>query len=385
MKKISKSIIGIILAITIFFCGITKPYVVDASTISDVYIINKFYRLLNLKQYEKRTEMTYGAYREMLMEMLTNADNKENRVGFYNVKAITMPVVLDQINAEEYYDVWENAKSVANDIKAYLVYSYTMAYEETDFYYTGARFDVVFIGTVESQRKILSMNRALGGIVEKYKTKIMTLKGVESYAINMNKVCIPQNIVVKLYNGKKITVEFKEYCQKVAAKEVGYDSWPAAYHKACCIALKNYALYHAMTKSDDGGYYVCGYSGEGQDYNPNINCDKWPKLMKALDDTWNGFITNSSGDCFETQYRSGNKSSHSAYNRKSSGILIQNQAKAFAENGKDYKYILEYFYSNSPASNGKALRFISLYNHKYVRIGSYYYECSHCGDRKGSI
>lgn len=378
-KCLIKKIRCIMVCVVLVCCTFLGSIKVSATTFDDSYIIKKFYKLLDLKQYDKRAEMTCGEYKETLTEMMKDPYFDSNKIGFYNVKSVITPMVLTEVSAKEYSDVWEQCFEIASNVKAYLVYSFTVAYEETDFYNTGAQFDVVFVGTAEGKRKIISMNRALDQIVNQYKLS----KGISNYAVDMNKVCMPKEIKVKMKDGRVVTVDFKLYCKRVAAQEVGYDKWPEAYHKACCVALKNYAMFHYLTRSADAGFHVFGYEDKGQNYNSSIQYNKWPNLMNAMDSVWNEFLSNNSGDCILTQYRSGNKAEHDISNKKSSGIMVQNQAKSFADDGKSYVYILNYFYGYSEASNGQALKYVHIPEHNYEYIGSYFYRCKRCGNVKG--
>lgn len=375
------------LALAVILCCLfiaVKPCAVMAEETDDSTLIQTFYETLNSKDYEKRATMAAGAYREDLLWMLSDEEKRLNHIGMYNVSRVTEVAVLGEISAYEYPDLMANAEETADDYKAYLVRSYITAYEESEFYSTGERYDIIFVGTVDGERKILSMNRALAGTVNCFLEESCGESGISPNSLIVsNAVCKPDEIKVKMSDTEVITVDFKIYCKKVAAQEVGYDSYSMERHKACCIAVKNYALYKVFEASPDMGFHIWANQSDGQEYFPDIQYTNWPNVMAAMEATWDICLTDSSGKCVYTEYRSGTKAEHTEYDHQGSGTLLQNRAKEMADAGKSYKDILDYFYSNSPVTNYTTLLYPMLTDHSYSYLNEKgYYQCSKCGQIK---
>lgn len=283
------------------------PVTVRAEENEDYELICDFYETLNEKNYGARVGMTAGDYHDTLAGIVGDPYYVQNRLGLYNVRSVDEVSILGEISA---------------DSKAYLVQSCITAYENTPFYFTGERFDIIFVGTIAGERKIISMNTALDSTVRDYMENVL---GISLYG-NSAGMCTPDVIVVHLTDGRNVEVDFKEYCQKVACSEVGYDSYDTDYHKASCIALKCFAMYRVYTRSADVNYDIDSTSDNAQIYDPDIDCSPWPRLLAALDSTWSTVLTDSSGNIFESGYRSGNKPQHQEYNYQSSGVMLHSNA-----------------------------------------------------------
>lgn len=371
-----------VLGLGVLLWGMSAGGVMAGDIDTDTMLIESFYEKLDEKDYEGRADLAAGEYYELLTDMYQNEYYSENNIGFYNVESVDNVVVLGEVpdNGYSYSYVWESVKETSSDVTAYLVKSDVVAKEITDFYYTGTRYDVLFVGTVEQERKIVSMNTALRNLVDEY------VGGrsdglASSYSLNINsRACIPDEIKVKMSDGTISTVDFKTYCKRVAAQEVGYDSRPVAYHKSGCIALKNFAMYRYLTAGPDAGSHIGADTGT-QVYIPDINYNGWPNLMNAMDQTWHIFMMDASGNCFESGYRSGDDPEHSQYDHEHSGIMLQNKAKTMAENGKTYQEILEYYYAYSSVTNNGAVYYKTLEEHNYQNTGSHY-TCYRCGHMK---
>lgn len=355
------------------------PVTVKAEENEDYELICDFYATLNEKDYGARVGMTVGDYHDTLAGIVGNPYYVQNRVGLYNVVSVDEVNILGEIPATEYWDLSQYASEISENPRAYLVQSYTTAYENTSFYFTGERFDVIFVGSIAGERKIISMNTALDSTVRNYMENVL---GISLYG-NSTGMCIPDVIVVRLSNGKNVEVDFKEYCQKVACSEVGYDSYDTDYHKASCIALKCYAMYRVYIEPADGGYHINSTTND-QIYDPDIDCSSWPRLLAALDSTWSTVLTDSSGNIFKSGYRSGNKPEHQEYNYQSSGIMLQNNAISQANAGWTFQQILAYAYSYSDKTGGTELKYVLLSEHVYEWQSDGSYRCSVCG-RYGNI
>ena len=99
--------------------------------------------------------------------------------------------------------------------------------------------------------------------------------------------------------------------------------------------------------------------------------------MKALDAVWSIYIADANGYCVCTQYRGSNSVDYSQAIKKASGMLAEEAALDMAKQGKTYKQILEYYYSNSDAANYTSITYQTLHDHYYVTENTYK-RCKYC-------
>lgn len=344
----------------------------DDSHVTDELLIRESVDCLNSKDYTNRLSYFGESYQNMLVELMENVDNFENKIGFYNVENINIISIKKLAYTNIYLDQYESASKEAEDIVLYAVTLEVDAYSTSEFYDDGIRTDVYAVGSLKDERKIISIRKATEPII------LHTSNGISSYDAYIGECfTFPEQIKVQKSNNQIVSVDFKLYCKRVVAKEVGYDSWGANYHKSCALAAKNYALHKILTCSPDLGYHILA-TESNQVYDENINYNGWPNLMNALEQTWNQVIVDSKGYCVNTEYRSGTKPEHEQYDRASSGKLIQKSAKNMSDNGASYSQILSYFYSNSPEASGTIILKNCNAPHIWVNYGNYK-KCRKCG------
>lgn len=377
MKKMRKYLLCLIVLCCTVIAIASLP--VQATENEDLALINNFYSALNDKNYVARAEMTVGDYHDMLVDITENAFCVENRLGFYNVESVNEVEVLGSIPVAEYPDLLRYATEISTEYQAYLVRSDITAYEDTEFYFTGERYDIIFVGTVEESRKIISVNTALDSTVRNY----MQDQGISTYMLRPN-ICLPVTIRVKLANGSVVTVDFKEYCKKVACSEVGYDSYNTNYHKASCIALKNYAYYRRCIEPADNYFHINATTAD-QIYDPNVDCSPFPNLLSALDEVWNIFITDTNGNIMITEYRSGKEDRHQQYATKASGVMLHSNAIVQANEEWLYTDILEYAYDSAERLGYRKMTYAYIFSHVYELQPDGNYKCRTCGDYQGVI
>lgn len=165
---------------------------------------------------------------------------------------------------------------------------------------------------------------------------------------------MPSTIRVGRVNPKTKKVEkvdkvnFKTYCKVVACAEVGYSSsGHANYHKSSILAVKNYGWWRVLNPRKASSGYDIVDNVDDQIYNPekhNISSSSYSRLMGHVNDVWNVIMVNSEKKVFKAMYATGNSTNHTYQHR---GRLYHYGAKVFAEQGRGYKWILEYYYSYS--------------------------------------
>lgn len=382
MKKKSR----ILLIFTLVFCQLAAflmPAKAETTENTDEVIITESYYLLGSQEYEERAKLMAGEYQELILSLIGNSYYEENHIGMYNVTGIRNVNILCEVGATEYPDVLEMCNEISEEVKAYLVRYEVTAIEDTEFYANGEKYDIVFMGTVDAKRKILSINPAFATIITNYQNE-GTITSRASLDLDVL-ICIPETIRVQMEDDTVSEIDFKLYCKKVAAAEVGFNSRNMNYHKACCIALKNYALYRILTAPYDQGFHLSYSSSSAQNYDPETDISIFPKVMLALDVTWKTFMVDANGNCILSEYRSGTKEEHDIFREKSSGTLLQDEAYEMSEEGDTYIEILNYFYSYSHRTNGAALNYKLLSLHSYTALLGGASKCSVCGHIKYDV
>lgn len=337
--------------------------------ISDYGLISKSCKLLNKEDFLGRANLFYGEYKKDLVDMTNHPEYANQHIGMYNVQSIRI-LSVKQASPSSLYDSVMNDACELESVRVYEVRSKVKTYEESAFYNTGERKDYYFLGTKNGRRYIFSINSVVDGNVDEIESNVQTY-------VMPKKNCLPDVISVKRGNGVIQNVDFKKYCQVVAACEVGYNSYNSEWHKARCVALKNYALHKIWIAPVDKGFHVTDDQST-QVYNPSINLSEFPRLMIALNTIWNDVLVDSSGNVIETQYRGSKATDYQSALGKGSGILPEEESLELAKSGKTYKEILWYYYDNAKLLNYKRISMKAFYDHSYVEYSSYR-RCSRCG------
>lgn len=150
---------------------------------------------------------------------------------------------------------------------------------------------------------------------------------------------VPQSIRVYRVNlGRVDVVPFNFYAKHVLPSE-WYGSWPMESLKAGAMAVKTYAWYWI---SKGGKWPSLGADVKDttadQVYNPNYS---YPATDAAVDATWNYKMTRG-GSLFESHYLAG--SYGPGYEQGYEGWMTQWGTKYWADQGKDWQWILHYYY-----------------------------------------
>jgi hypothetical protein len=153
-------------------------------------------------------------------------------------------------------------------------------------------------------------------------------------------------------------VDFKDYVKNVLPNE-WIASWSTDALKAGAMAVKTYAWYRVLNPKNSQ-YKKKGFDVRDdtcdQVYKPNSAV---PKTSQAVDETWDWVMTRN-GKIFEAQYVSGTPGSPEpcvVKGRKKKcypGRMSQWGTQYWAEQGKDWQWILHYYYD--PINLSKANR-----------------------------
>lgn len=178
----------------------------------------------------------------------------------------------------------------------------------------------------------------------------------EPYAI-LNKRTVPTSnttIVHGTYVGgaykSKETLKFHDYCLAVSAGEVKTTYFDGAARQACDVAIKTYTWHYKIVPIDsahgvDIKNTMQAYEPTLVDVNKKVTTD-----YNAVKDIW---MESYSGAIFEASYGAGKENDAG----KAGGRLMQNGCRYLVSQGKSLYDCLHYYYDNSTASSGGAIRF----------------------------
>ena len=270
------------------------------------------------------------------------------------------------------------------DISIYLVKSDIDTIVQNDFYYNGINYNLVFIGTVDSERKIVAFRMPLADTVEVQVGEEEALEysairfGTETATCSTRSVCtynlLPSSIKVKRWyhgDGSIETVSLQKYVKVVACAELGYINRDADYHYAGILAIRNYGWYYIVTADSNASYHVTDtcetnstYTTSYQQYMPDTywNNSTWNTMYSRVETIWDkNFFTTDYSRVYSWY------TTNSSYGLQNSGRMNLNIANDLANAGNDYEYILNYFYGNSYQSSGD-LKFVTIGNHVFYSL-----------------
>lgn len=323
---------------------------------------------------------------EGFKEFLNDSDNVQEKVGVLNVNAAMLKDVVeikledaDNMLAEDYD---------GQDVKVYAVGADFQVKQDSKYFSNGTSYYLLSLVNQNDQWKVneLAQIAEPGSLLEKGYTfndeyavtedmiearqagYLMNGEGeifadidgnpVEAtpYAI-LNKRTVPTDSTTISYgtytNGvykSKQSLKFHDYCLGVSAGEVKTTTFDGAARQAVNVAIKTYTWHYKIVPIDSA--HGVDIKNTMQAYKPNdvsIN-KKVTTDYNAVKDVW---MESNSGAIFEALYGAG------SYNDagKEGGRLMQNGCRYLVSQGKSLYGCLHYYYDNSTASSGGAIRF----------------------------
>jgi uncharacterized repeat protein (TIGR01451 family) len=148
---------------------------------------------------------------------------------------------------------------------------------------------------------------------------------------------LPSTIrVLRTATGQVEVVNFKDYVKNVLPNE-WIPSWDMNALKAGAMAVKTYAWYWTIHQKYPGQNYDVKDSTADQVYVPGTSS---PRTNQAVEETWNWVMTKT-GEIFQAQYDSGTAGSPDPLYP---GRMSQWGTQYWAETGKDWQWIVHYYY-----------------------------------------
>lgn len=292
-------------------------------------VIYQYYRLLSEGDYERVLTILGGEYYDDAVGILQNEDCKKNKVGLYNIKKASVKSIVQIINPDDVlaqFGIEKNVKWVY-EVEVDFEVHYKSEYIKNGL--AKRYFILNRDGKIIGCTSVLSDDNDNGIMLTSCDTPKKGIKGNPA--------------TIKVYRVKKKTIDtvgFLGYCKSVTVNEVGYD-WKQDALNACALAIKNYGVSRKYNKKyPDLGYDVKDTEVD-QVYNPGK--PKMDKCNKAVNNIWYYFMYDANGGLFPGFHV--HNISINSYAKKNGGILSQTKSRDLADDKKDWKEIVKYFYN----------------------------------------
>lgn len=339
MKRIMK-----IVMVFLLVCNLCVGNICYART-SDENVIYKYYELLSEGKQNDVLALLGGEYYSDASVILRNESNKANKIGLYNIKKASIRSIIRIINPNEIpveFDTYVNAKSVYEVNVDFEVYC------ENEYIQNGLAKRYFILDT---NSKIIGCTSIM---VENNNDGIMTLgydtpkKGIKGNPSTIK--------VLRTKSGTIETVGFYKYCKVVTVNEVGYN-WKQDALDACALAIKNYGVARKYTKK----YPEFGYDIKDDEYDQVYDPKKtaMDKCNQAVSNIWYFFIYDAKDGLFPGFHV--HSVAVSPYAKKNGGVVSQIKSRDLANDGKNWKQIVKYFYNRASGTD---------YYNKDVAVGN---------------
>ena len=330
----------------------------------DMALIYDYFNTINNKDYEANYKLWS---RERAAELKdVSKQNAIEKMGMWSVSHVDMGSIelLGDVT-NNYYADNSGVSSDSVRKRSYLVKAGMAVLQDNPYFYNGDNYIILTCGDEGPVRKLYGDSLPMPELILKYADEKDVIRYCEArftderggYTLETDSGAktigksigrMPSSIRVRrVSRGVTQTVNFKTYCKVVACYEVGYNSRHENYHKSSFMAVKTYGWWRTLSPYASQGYDIKDNSDD-QWYRPetyDINSSQWSRLMAHIDQVWNVVMVNSDKNIFKSIYATDGSGYSIIQNR---GRLYHIQANEFANAGRSYPWIFDYFYSNSP-------------------------------------
>ncbi len=344
----------------------------------DNMIVENYYDYISDESWDELLGLMGTEYESEMESYINSSYYQENNLGVYSIEKVNSIENKGLVASAAYLPIVDACEG--EDISIYLIKSDIETKVDNEFYFDGINYNLVFIGTVDGERKIVafrmplldtieecgSEEEAVGYSAMRFGTEATTYS---SFICSYNQ--LPSTIKVarwKYGNGIIETVDLQKYVKVVACAELGYVSRDEDYHYAGILAIRNYGWYNVVTADSNASYHVtdtnetCSeYSNSYQVYNPGTywNNSTWTTMYNRVEDIWNMNFFSTDYSRIYSWY-----TTRDGLGTENSGRMNLNLANNMANDAKTYQEILNAFYGNSYQSTGD-LKFELVGMHTY--------------------
>jgi len=318
----------------------------------------KEYKLVNIKELPKEIIPAIGA------SVSRNGDLDGERFFYCGIKMSVDKEEKWLYNGVNYRVIIMKKENGSWKIEGIVVPSYRVIVEKGFGFGTVEESASVKIEQEMEQKGLVKNYR--GDIIEDLRPTDADLKK-EKGLINANDTKItanneqirPSRIKVYFTNPDNVTywrnarypVPFYDYVQDVLPNE-WEGGWPTESLKAGALACKMYGWFHVYHPKWNYSPYYADVK-DNTDDQVYVAGSRYPNTTQAINSVGGIGICRNDGNIFETHHFNGSYGAGGYH----SGYMWQWGTKYWADNGKNYDYMVHYYYDYSPSSGGQSVTY----------------------------
>lgn len=346
--------------------------IATATTIDEeMTLINTYVECLDTGNVDNIRELLCEEEKEEFNSFISNEENSENKIGYYNYKSAELISVTECTQILSSLDYKITDYSNIENLSAWECIINVETYEDTKFLHHGNNKFIIVLGNrydgipviisivrdkIWSETNCCEENDSLGVDLLSYDAPVS--------APSLGVWTTPSTITVQSYG----VVDFKQYCRVVTMNEFGTDSYNENARKAVALAVKNVGWNRTLVQKYSGYGYDIKPTTADQVYNPS----KTPttKVINAVNAIWNYVMLSSDYKLFCAFFVS--SSSTNSYAKFHGGILSQTEANSLGANGYTWQNILHYFYDYGAYNSEMTSGVIKIVDLTHTPIGKTY-------------
>lgn len=378
-----KKLISMLIALAFMLAGaapLAGAIDEQISTKNHIDLIYQYYSAINDNDYEAYLASLGGVFKTdmtMALPMLI-----KEQIGVAVIKSVDLKSVrvLADITETQYSEVPDlrmqntTALQQIKDMRNYLVECNMEVYNDNEYFFNGTNYASIVCGVIDGELKIIDNKLPLPDEVAEFEPDRIRVSDYfkarfpdESRGFSISDKFSEEFKDVASYNGvmptsikvlrvsknKIETPDFKQYCRVVMVCEEGYESRQKDYKQAFALAIKHFGWYRVLKPQGDRGCDVRD-TVDDQLYTPEgKSLSDWPTCDKAMLDTWNTIMVNSSRQIFKPEYRNEKANLYAYGEKKYQGIMYEWQVwKTLVPRGMNYIDVLKYYYSYNSSGDG---------------------------------
>jgi hypothetical protein len=346
-------------------------------------VVEKFVEMINKVEHSKISSLYQSEKSKELTTFFADEENRNNHIGVYNI----ISSELLEFTEVDYLDVQNMLyEEYGEKPEVYVMGMDLRVFEDAKYFYNGINYFLISFIREDGVPRIFEMvsisdpiqlekrgycfsdnysvavkvmeARKSGKFINGYGRTFDSINGNSIFlnaVINQRTVPTDSTKVRYMNSSKKtVSIKFHDYCLGVLAGELRATKFDGTVRRAQAIAIKTFTWHYIIVPQNPTAGYDLTYAS--QSYVPDKISEntKVTEDYNAVKDVW---MESNGGAIFAAYYKKGDYSDQSSL--KNGGDFKQEGARWLKDNkiATTYKALLKYYYDNSSASTGGAIRF----------------------------
>lgn len=339
-KKILSSLLAVAMLASMSTSVMAEDNAVEITNNSDRNTIENYWNSVDNDDWDNWVNLYSSEVRSEYQQLVSNSENHLNNIGILTVESSEI-VNIEQVSNDfvpvVYNEVYPSLMSNL-DYTSYVVDVQLQVDEDNGYFSNGLN---TFLFTISND----SNNNSLVNTVSSY-DNISSFeelgRGFQDYTSK------PSTINVRYQNGELDTINFTDFIFNVTCNEIGNEGYLTDAIKANAVAIKMCGWW-----AKAGAYYPVGgfdisHGTVAIDSVNNATSANQDTIRSVVDTISNNEVLSSGGKLFYMSYHAG--LTESDYGQ-STGQMRQLGSKFLANQGYDWKQIINHFYNNSFYNN----------------------------------